>query len=483
MSLTMKVIRKIERLNAKHFVLAGVFMLALAGSVSLGLASRGNGGAAVIRDTDSANSIDGANRNGGIGAADPQEFVKDLRDNVPNDLQTIYADPRVGGLTPNLYDQFQREAVDGTLFRDGHIEVKGQTVWTGVWTMGRTTLGNKQRDPITIGNKTYYTSAPSISFAASRQSLPVMVWFDDKGEVRMAVMNACGNGVGGGTKVKNSVTCKTLNQTQPDAKTKPNTYRYTTNATVAGNAKISRVVYHFSDDNTTITKTGENAHTQPVDHTFTKDGEVSVTVFASVPNGKEIQATAVADCKKRVKYVPPFYVCTNLVATAINDSKKAFRFTVNAKTDNTGQTVLRDVDFTLDGKDVTKGVTAKDDKGNIYKEYTFTDDVQHKVKASLNFNTALGVQAVACEASVTPAKTPVCEVPGKSHLPPNSPECGYCKPNIPIGDAQCAEVKSVSTLAVTGPGDTAGLIGSFIGIAIVGFFAHNLFLRRRSVRQ
>jgi hypothetical protein len=484
MSIITKFIRNIDRPSSKQLVLVGLFMLALAGSVSLGIASRGLGGAAVIRDTDSANSIDGANRNGGIGAADPTEFINDVRDNVPNDLQTIYADPRIGGLTPDKYDQFQREAVEGTLWRDGHITVNGQTVWTGVWTMGRTTLGNSQREPITIGNKTYYHSPPEVSFAASRQSLPVMVWFDQKGEVQMAVMNACGNGVGGGTKVKNTVECKTLRQTQPDAEHKPNTYQFTTDAVVGGNAKISRVVYHFTDDNSTITKTGENAATQVVDHTFAKDGEVTVTVYASVPGGKEIQAVAVADCKKTIKYVPPFYVCSNLTAVAIDDKKKAFRFTVVAKTDTTGQTVLKDVDFTLDSKDATKGVTTKDANGNVYKEYTFTDEVQHTVKASVNFNTVQGVQSVDCQASVTPAKTPKCTVPGHENEAPDSPTCGYCKPNIPIGDARCAEVKSVTTtLANTGPGTTGGLIATFVGVATLGFFGHNLFLSRRDRRS
>jgi hypothetical protein len=484
MSIINKLIRNMHRPNTKQLVCTGLFVLAFAGSVSMGIASRGFGGASVIRDTDSTNSIDGSGRNGGIGAADPAEFIKDVRDNDPNDLQTIYADARIGGLTPDKYDQFQREAVEGTLWRDGHITVNGQTVWTGVWTMGRTTLGNKQRTPIEIGGKTYYYSVPDISFAASRASLPVMVWFNQNGDVQMAVMNACGNGVGGGTKVHNTVTCKALKQSQPDAQHKPNTYQYTTDVAVTGNGNISRVVYHFTDDNSTVTKTGADAGTQMVEHTYTKDADVTVTVYASVPGNHEIQAAEVADCKKHVQYVPPFYVCTNLSAVAIDDKKKSFRFTAVAKTDTTGQTVLKDVDFILDDKDTTKSVTTKDANGNVYKEYTFTDEVQHTVKASLNFNTVQGVQSVTCQASVTPAKTPKCTVPGHENEAPDSATCGYCKPNIPIGDSRCAEVKSVSTtLANTGPGSTAGLIGTFVGVATLGFFGHNVFLRRRAIRN
>jgi len=484
MSIINKFIRNGARLTTKQMVCAGVFTLALATSIGLGIASRGFTSASVIRDTDSANSIDGANINGGIGAADPTEFIKDVRANNPNDLQTIYADPQIGGLTPDKYDEFQKEAVEGTLYRDGHITVGNQTVWNGVWTMGRTTLGmgSDKRQPITIGGKTYYHSTPELSFAEGRKSLPVMVWFNDNGEVQMAVMNACGNGVGGGTKVKNSVTCKALKQTQSDAAHKPNTYQYTTDVAVAGNATISRVVYHFSDDNSTVTKTGANAATQVVEHTYTKDATVTVTVYAAVPGGHEIQAAQVADCAKQVKFVPPFFVCTNLLAATIDDSKKAFRFTVITKTDTTGQTTLKSVDFTLDNGDVTKSVTSKDANGNIYKEYTFTDDKQHTVKASVNFNTAEGVVSATCVASVTPAQTPKCTVPGHENEAPNSPTCGYCQPNIPIGDTRCTppQVQSASTtMPSTGPGN---VVGTFVGVAAAGFIAHNIFLRRRASR-
>lgn len=462
--------------SKKMMLFAGLFAIALAVSVGLGIASRGFGGAAVIRDTDSVNSIDGANRNGGIGAADANEFIQDLRDNVPGDLQTIYADPRLGALTPNLYDQFKNEAVQGEVWRDGHVTVNGQTVWNNVWTMGRTTMGGKQRSPIDIGGKTYYYSSPSVSFAASRQYLPALVWFDERGEVRMAVLNACGNNVGGGDKVRNNVQCSALNMSQPDAEHQPNVYNFTTNVSVSGNARISRVVYTFSDDGSTVVKTGEDAGSQVVEHTFKKDGTVTATVYASVPGGHEIQSTAVAECSKAVKYIPPFYACTNLRAVAIDDKKKAFRFTAIHKTDTTGQTTLENVDFTLDAKDATKGVTTKDDEGYIYKEYKFTDDVTHKVVATLNFNTAEGVQSVDCQASVTPAKTPMCTVPGKEQYPVDSPECKE-NPTPP-------QVKGVSTTLVnTGPGDVAGIVAGFVAISVLGFVGHNLFLRRRVQRN
>jgi hypothetical protein len=147
-------------------------------------------------------------------------------------------------------------------------------------------------------------------------------------------------------------------------------------------------------------------------------------------------------------------------------------------------TVLKDVDFTLDSKDTTSGVTAKDAQGNVYKEYTFNDEVQHTVKASVNFNTAEGVQSATCQASVTPAKTPKCTVPGHETEAPNSSTCGYCQPNIPIGDSRCTPPtptppSTPTSLVNTGPGTTIGLFGATV---VAGFVGHKLFVSRRARR-
>ena len=483
MSIAKKFIREIFRMPAtKQLVFAGVFTLALAGSVALGMASRGMGSAQVDRDC-SHDSIDYAAypSAGDCGAATAQELIADIKNNNPSDLQSFYAN---FGLTAATYDQFANTAQEGTVNRDGTVKLNdGTVVMTGVDTYGRESWGNPNRKAINIAGNTYYHAAPSVSFGKDVNSIPVLIMFDNNGQAQVVVEKPCGNEVTG-TSVQNSVACKALQATQPDATHKPNTYNFTTDVTVAGNAHISRVVYHFTDDNTTITKTGLDANTQPVLHTFAQSGDVTVTVYASVPGGKEIPAVAVANCQKHITYVAPFFVCTNLIPIAIDDAKKSFRFTVTTKTDTTGQTVLENVDFTLDGKDTTKAVTTKDNNGNVYKEYTFTDDVEHKVVASVNFNTAQGVQSASCQASVTPAKTPKCTVPGHETEAPNSPTCGYCQPNIPIGDTRCTPppaVLSASTtkLVNTGPGDVVGL---FVGVITLGFFGHQFVLRRKARR-
>lgn len=463
------IIKNVDKITPKHLVLTSVFLLALAGSVGLGLANRVSTAAATQRDC-SSNSIDKADYGGGCGAADAKELVADARHNVPNDLQAIYSH---FGLKPADYDKFAAEAKQGTLHRDGRIVVGGQTVATDGWSMGREKF-NGQRQSFAIGNNTYYHSATKYSYADGVDSLPVMVWFNADGTVRTAIMNPCGNPVSKFTKVTPSVVCKALNATQPDAKAKPNTYHFTASATLGANTKLSRVVYHFSDDNSTVTK---SSVTDAVEHTFKKDGTVTVTVYATVPGGKEIQATAVVNCKKAIKYVPPMFVCVNLVAAAIDQQQRSFRFTVKVKMDAT--TSLKSADFAVDGK-TDANITTKDNDGNIYKEYTFNDDKTHTIKATVYFTTGEGVKSATCEASVAPKKQPMCTVPGKEHLPPNHPECGYCKPGVPIGSDKCKDQPQAlgETLPVTGP--TQSLFGLAAGVGMAGFASHKLYLRRKT---
>lgn len=475
MSIINTFLRNTARPNKKQLVCAGIFAVAFAGSVGAGIAARGYTSAAVQRDC-SHNSIDFKDLNGGCGAANPQEYIADLRANDPSDLHAI-----AQNFSPDFhlataqYDDFAAHAVQGMAHKNGTVTVGNQTVVTNAFSIGRDHKSHDTQYDIPGTPVSYWAAKNQDVF--SQDDIPAMVYFNAQGEVQFIAMNPCGN-LSGGTKVTNSVTCKALNSTQPDATHKPNTYNFTTSASVAGNAAISRVVYHFSDDNSTVTK---NSVTDVVSHTFTKDADVTVTVYANVPGGHEIQAAAVVNCKKHVKFVLPFFVCTNLLATAIDNQKKSFRFTVMVKTDSTGATVLKNVDFTLDNKTTTSGVTTKDAQGNVYKEYTFTDEVQHSIKASANFNTAQGVQSATCQASVTPAKIPKCTVPGHENEAPNSPTCGYCQPNVPIGDTRCTPPPTPPTtppeqLINTGPGSTVGLFGA---VTIAGFFAHKFFVSRR----
>ncbi|HEU4914898.1 MAG TPA: LPXTG cell wall anchor domain-containing protein [Candidatus Saccharimonadales bacterium] len=468
------ILRRMRGTSTKQLVIASAFVVALAGAVSLGLATKQKTQAATVREC-TTNSINYKNINGGCGSATISEYIADLRDNNPSDLQTISKNfTNEFHLAPSEYNDFLAHAKMGMAYEDGRVVVDGQTVLTHSWSIGRHSKPYSTAMNIS-GAGTFHRSWSRDVFAVN--SIPVMVYFAKDGTVQYVAMNPCGNPMGG-EKVTSTATCKALNSA-PD-KSNPNKYTFTTTANFGGNAQLSRVVYTFSDTGETVTK---NSLTAPVEHTFKKSGTVTVKVYAKVPGGHEILATTVVDCSKQIKYVPPIAACVSLVATALDDQKRKFRFTVTAKTDKYSKLVS--ADFTLDSKTTTTGVTDKDNKGNIYKDYAFTDEVKHTVVATVNFTTLEGAKSVKCQASVTPSKLPKCEVPGKEHLPPDSPECAYCEvpghEDLPKDSPLCKEETPpekppVTELPKTG---TGSVIGLFAGTSAIGAAAHAVITRRR----
>lgn len=180
--------QRLKRLRAKYFVLALGLVTAL-GVANAGPLVVQRAAAAPVRDC-SANSIDNKPINGGCGAATPAEFIADLRANNPSDLQTIYADARLGGLVSSKYERFEKTAKMGIAHKNGTVTVDGEVVMTDARSVGRTQFEG-QRDPIVIGGKTYYHSSTTTSFVA--ETIPVMVMFDSDGVVEVAVLTACGN--------------------------------------------------------------------------------------------------------------------------------------------------------------------------------------------------------------------------------------------------------------------------------------------------
>jgi hypothetical protein len=482
-----KLLQRLSRPTTKQVVIAVAYTLLLAGSIGLGVNARQSGSAATVRDC-SPNSIDKYAGSPGCGAATPKELVDDATRNNPSDLQTIY---NHFGLSTSEYSRFASTAKMGMAYRDGRIVVDGQTVMTGAWSIGRSKFSYSSNYP--IGSHTYYKSAHT---SVLKSDIPVMVMFDGNGTVEFASLTACGNPVNG-KKVTSSVVCNALNKKQ-DA-TNPNKYTFTTSASVTGLAKISRVVYTFSDDNTTVTKTSLTA---PVEHTFKKSGDVTVTVYATVPGGKEVKAAAVVNCKKHIDFKAPMFVCTAVVASRPNISnKKLFRFTVKTAQDP-GITV-KHADFNLDSTTTTTGVTTKDGQGNIYKDYTFNDTKEHVVKVTVFFNTLDGVKShtsSSCQAKATADKVPPCEenpeLPEckppkecKPGIPEGDVRCTpECKPGIPEGDERCEDCTTnperpecqPPEMPKTGAGSVLGL---FAGTSLLAGLGHRFVVKRRAARQ
>jgi hypothetical protein len=444
------VLRRIRKPSTKQLVIASAFVFALAGAVGLGLSTR--------QTTHAADCTPNAVLH--CGTPDANNFINRVQANEQG-TQGVYDQ---FGLQASEYQAFRSQSKQGIAYRDGTIKVDGVTVATDAWSIGRTKKSKSWN-----WNGFWADTAQNVN----NSDIPVMVMFNDKGEMDFAVMYDCGNPTTGKI-VRNDYDCKSLTKTEVQGE--KDTYMFTVDAPHSGNVSIAKVVYTFGDG-TTETRSDLAA----VKHKFTKPGnyQVTVSVTFNLPGGK--QQTVTGNCKTNVTIPKPFYACVQVIPTALNDKKTQFRFAV--KTNQGNGATLKDVDFTLDGSNTTTGVTTKDDKGMIYKDYTFAEDGKtHEVVAKVNFNVADGVQSDTCKASVTSTKPPMCDKPGKENFPPNAPECqDECKPGIPKGDAKCEEVLSVATeLPNTGMGS---LLGLFAGTSAAGAVAHRVVTSRRQRRE
>lgn len=472
MSLFTSIKKRYAQITPKQFIVAGVFMLGLAGAIGGGFASKQHSAAQEIRDCDNGQSIINV---APCGALTREELASDIRSNnsIQKDLQAIYADSRIGGLSGEAdYRRLETEAVHGVLKRNGDVVVNGEVVMTGAYTMGRKNYAG--REPLTIGNRTYYMSTPEVSFASHRTELDVIVLFDDNGTVEIAIMEACGNALPKGYRVPSGAECKGLNKFAVE--NKKNTYQFSAEASKFGFAKYVKFNYYYNDGSgykLFDTKTNPSDKTKEI--TFTKATKVKVEIEISLPGNKSKTVTSPL-CEKEIGVVQEefLYVCEALVATARDNTNRKFRFTAKHKKSN--NVTLNSVDFTLDNTTTTKGVTDKDANGYIYKDYDFNDSVEHKVSAVINF-TADGKPVTSketCVAKVTPEKPPVCIY--NPNLPPEHPDCKKpeCieKPGsgFPPGDERCKE------LPKTGAGSVAGL---FAGVAVAGTIGHRLYTSRK----
>jgi len=467
MSIFTSISKRYKAITAKQFMLGGVFAIALAAAIIGGFSAKQLSSATASRDC-TTNSIDFQPINGGCGAASPTELIQDIQANNPSDLQTIYADPSIG-LTSDKYQRFAATAQPGQVLNTGDVIVDGQTVMTGAWSMGRKSFGNPNRIPIVIGGVTYFNSPTSTSFAAGVTSIPVMVMFDQNGTAEVAIMNPCGNPVLKTNKVVSTFECRELQKHAVAGK--DDTYTFTTNAPVTNFAKVVKVEYFVDSGNGPVLF---DTQSNPTDNskaiTLTKTSTVSVKVTFSLP-GKQTRVITSTNCAMQIEVKPKvvMHVCSNLIATSTDN--QTFRFTMTTAQDQ-GVTV-KSADFTLDGTSTTTGVATKDTDGNIFREFTFTDEVQHTVHIKRVTFVVDGQDVVVtvpdsdCATSVTPKQTPPCT------KNPNLPECKTCVPTA-TQDVNCHE------LPHTGPAGTAGL---FAGVSALGAAGHRLVMKRRARRS
>lgn len=289
------------------------------------------------------------------------------------DLQTIY---NHYGLATNEYSRFQSSAKDGTMYRDGRVVVGSDVVMTSGKTLGRQYFNGSSS--VSIGGKTYYHGTPDVRWVPGTASMPVKVMFNASGTAEIVILTSCGNPVDG-PEVESGAACKLLNATPVSGKL--NTYRFTATATATGNAKITKYIYDFGDGSPSVTKTSP---TDPVEHTYTKAGDVTakVTVVASAPGGTTIQSTA-ETCKKKLTIVAPYYECVKLTGALANPNDKyTYVYTATLKYGNGAQLVGVKFDF----GDSTNTMVKAANVTTVTAKHTYTAGKDYRVQAFAQFN-------------------------------------------------------------------------------------------------
>ncbi len=152
----------------------------------------------------------------------------------------------------------------------------------------------------------------------------------------------------------------------------------------------------------------------------------------------------------------PTYDCTALTLTRLGGRKVR----INVVTSTTGGATLRDVTYNF-GDGTTKL------SNSTTEEYEFAADGNYVVRAVVRFNVngeVKEVNADKCAAPITFKTEAKCPVPGKEHLPANSPDC-----------KEPTTTPTVTTIPNTGAGN---MIGLFAVVTILGAIVRRaLFIR------
>ncbi|MCA9330917.1 hypothetical protein KC957_02625 [Candidatus Saccharibacteria bacterium] len=157
--------------------------------------------------------------------------------------------------------------------------------------------------------------------------------------------------------------------------------------------------------------------------------------------------------------------CDLLTVTALGDRKYKFDVKYIAKNGATFKEVRFDYGDGNTGTDA-EHMYAKDGTYTVVATVAFMINGQMVTKTSDT-----------CAKQLTVSTTEYCPVPGKGHLPKDSPECEYCPTNhdLAADDERCV---TPTTLPNTGAGSVVGL---FAAVSAAGAAAYRFVLRRRLV--
>ena len=286
--------------------------------------------------------------------------------------------------------------------------------------------------------------------------MPAFVWFDDKGVATSIILQPCGNPMGSKPEVP-QYTCKELNRTAVSGK--KNTYQFTTNAPASKGATISKVVYDFGDGSAKVTKTKP---TDVVTHTYTKAGNFTakVTVYAKLPNGKEVVANG-NGCTSTItvqeeKVTPnAAWQCTGLTATPQTQSDNSYAYTLRASASMSNARIVK-ADFDFGDNNVAAGVTpVSADTNTISANHTYAAAGTYQAKATITF-----------------AATNNAKAPGDS-------TSSVCETSFTITKPEVLPAATTKPQVLPATG-AAGAVGLFGGASILGTLGYRLRASRRT---
>lgn len=268
-----------------------ILIAVLAAAVGLGGAS--TAGASELRYCNNSPIIQ-------CGTLTASEFTEKYNENAKGDLPAIYSHY---GINPKAI----AGAKDGTINKNGEIEVDGQVVATGAWSVGRQKLGTTNRE-VSISGKTYYEKPASAALTVQEE--PAFVFLDKNGQYTGAIIKSCANPVKA-TPVPPKTPEKPKPekpQPQPDAECKSlsarisnrTDYRLTARAGVSNGATINAHHYVITND-----ETGETVLEKTVD-TDSTQSSIEGTLPAGSYTAEVTIETSVGDktgenCTKPLK--------------------------------------------------------------------------------------------------------------------------------------------------------------------------------------
>lgn len=418
--------------------------------------------------------------------------VRDIYNASPFNIQTA-----------DINNLCSASVVTGTITRSGDLYVGSKLVGTNAITAGRDYIAGSTK--VTNNGFTFYERTPAIGFASGVQSLTAYI-FMQNGQVKFAIMSACGNPihVTPTPPEQGTLVCKNLLLNIGQTDSKGNQTDTLTAQATATNANLSSYAFDFGNGKTQTINSSATSVTSE-SQTYAPGTYTAKVTVSGVANNIYSVAPKSVTCTKTFTVQPTgSLVCSSLVlgGGAVDTKTGDVTYTLTAQATATNATIKNYTFHFGDTANTTQTVTTSAAKvtsqsftykagqtySNIYATVTGTG-ANGSALTSSTCKTNLKVPAQTCATGSTAASCqPTCTSPttGQTY-PVGSSECSptCVSPNngqtYPLGSSECQPTPVTPTALVnTGPGDT---IAMFIGVSLIAGLAHHFFVKRRIASQ